>query len=79
MERTTFADPTVVKGAKGFLLMRANLTADNPANEALTKHFNVQGVPTTLFIDAAGRVTERRVGYIGPSDFLKYLHTSAAS
>jgi thiol:disulfide interchange protein DsbD len=79
MERTTFTDPSVVKGARGFLLMRANLTADNPANEALTKHFNVHGVPTTLFIDASGQVRERSVGFIGPSDFLKYLHTSAPS
>ncbi|HEX4210873.1 MAG TPA: Bax inhibitor-1/YccA family protein [Candidatus Binataceae bacterium] len=79
MEKTTFTDPAVVKGARGFLLMRANLTADNPANQALTKHFNVQGVPTTLFIDATGQVRERRVGYIGPSDFLKYLLTSAPS
>ena len=79
MERTTFTDPAVVKGTKGFLLMRANLTADNPANEALTKRFHIQGVPTTLFIDASGQVRERRVGYIGPSDFLKYLQTSAPS
>jgi thioredoxin:protein disulfide reductase len=77
MERTTFTDPAVVKGAQGFLLMRANLTADNPANQALTKHFNVQGVPTTIFFDSAGQIRERRVGYIGPSDFLNYLHTSA--
>jgi thiol:disulfide interchange protein len=60
-------------------MIRANLTADNSVNQALTKHFNVQGVPTTLFIDASGQVRERRVGYIGPSDFLKYLHTSAPS
>ena len=73
MERTTFVDPAVVKNAHGFLLMRANLTADNPSNQALIKHFNVQGVPTTIFIDAAGQVRERRVGYVGPADFLKYL------
>jgi thioredoxin:protein disulfide reductase len=79
MEKTTFADPAVVKGARGFLLMRANLTADNAANEALTKRYNVQGVPTTIFIDSSGQVRERRVGYIGPSDFLKYLHTFATS
>ena len=77
MERTTFTDPAVVKGAQGFLLMRANLTADNSANQALTKHYNVQGVPTTIFFDSAGQIRERRVGYIGPSDFLNYLHTSA--
>ena len=79
MEKTTFTDPTVVKGAEGFLLMRANLTANNPSNEALIKRFNVQGVPTTLFIDASGQIRERRVGYIGPSDFLRYLQTSEPS
>jgi thioredoxin:protein disulfide reductase len=79
MERTTFTDPAVIKGARGFLLMRANLTADNPSNQALIKHFNVQGVPTTIFINPSGQVRERRVGYIGPADFLKYLRTSAPS
>jgi thiol:disulfide interchange protein DsbD len=79
MERTTFTDPAVVKGAHGFVLMRANLTTDNPSNEALIKHFNVQGVPTTIFIDSAGTVRERRAGYIGPSDFLQYLKASAQS
>jgi protein disulfide-isomerase len=57
--------------------MRANLTADNPSNQVLTKHFNVQGVPTTIFIDPSGQVRERRVGYLGPSEFLKYLKASA--
>jgi thioredoxin:protein disulfide reductase len=79
MERTTFTDPAVIKGARGFLLMRANLTTDNPSNQALIKHFNVQGVPTTIFIDSSGQVRERRVGYIGPADFLKYLRTSSPS
>jgi len=79
MEHTTFTDPAVVKGAAGFVLMRANLTADSPANQALVKRFNVQGVPTTLFIDGSGQVLTRRVGYIGPADFLKYLQTCSAS
>jgi thiol:disulfide interchange protein DsbD len=77
MERTTFTDPAVVKGASGFILMRANLTADSPANQALIKRFNVQGVPTTLFIDSSGEVRARRAGYIGAADFLKYLHASS--
>ena len=79
MEHTTFTDPAVVKGASGFVLMRANLTADSAGNQALIKRFKVQGVPTTLFIDSSGQVRTRRVGYIGPADFLKYLHTSASS
>jgi thiol:disulfide interchange protein DsbD len=76
MERTTFTDHQVIKRAAGFVLMRANLTAANAQDQALMKQFNVQGVPTTLFLDGAGRVREHRVGYIGPRDFLKYLQES---
>lgn len=76
MERTTFTERTVVSAAAPFLLLRANLTADSAQNQALMKEFHVQGVPTTVFIDAAGQVRRRRVGYIGPGDFVKYLKES---
>ncbi|MGH7840007.1 MAG: protein-disulfide reductase DsbD family protein [Candidatus Binataceae bacterium] len=74
MERTTFTDHAVAAGAAHFVLLRANLTAANAQNQALMKQFNVQGVPTTVFIDQSGRIRQRRVGYIGPADFLRYLH-----
>jgi thiol:disulfide interchange protein DsbD len=74
MERTTFVDPTVVRAASGFVLLKANLTAESDQNEALMKRFNIQGVPTTLFIDSNGKVRKRRVGYVGPDEFLRYLH-----
>lgn len=73
MEHTTFKDPAVVNAGAGFVRLRANLTAENAQNAALMKQFNVQGVPTTIFIDSLGKIRERRVGYIGPADFLKYL------
>jgi thioredoxin:protein disulfide reductase len=74
MEHTTFVDPAVVREAKAFLRLRANLTADNPQNQAIINQFNIEGVPTTVFIDPNGKVRMRRVGYIGPDEFLKYLH-----
>jgi thiol:disulfide interchange protein DsbD len=76
MEHTTFKDRKVVAGAADFVLMRANLTAQNAQDQALMKKFNVQGVPTTVFLDSAGEVREQRVGYLGPQDFLKYLRES---
>ncbi len=74
MERTTFVDPTVVRAASGFVLLKANLTAESDQNAALMKRFNIQGVPTTMFIDSNGKVRKRRVGYVGPDEFLRYLH-----
>jgi thioredoxin:protein disulfide reductase len=78
MERTTFVDPAVVREARGFVRMRANLTADNQHNAAIIHQFNVEGVPTTVFIDAAGKVRKRRVGYVGPAEFLQYLREYGA-
>ena len=74
MEHTTFADPAVVREAKRFVRMRANLTAQNARTDAITREFNIEGVPTTVIIDAAGKIRLRRVGYIGPSEFLAYLN-----
>ena len=76
MERTTFVDRGVIAEAAGFVRLRANMTADNAQNKAIMKQFNVQGVPTTVFIDPQGHIRERRVGYIGPERFVKYLHES---
>jgi thioredoxin:protein disulfide reductase len=73
MERTTFIDPSVVRAAAGFVRLRANLTAENAANQAIIKQFTVEGVPTTVFIDAHGAMRKRRVGYVGPGEFLEYL------
>jgi thiol:disulfide interchange protein DsbD len=73
MERTTFVDPMVVRAAAGFVRSRANLTADNAANQAIINQFKVEGVPTTVFVDAHGVIRKRRVGYVGPHEFLGYL------
>ena len=73
MERTTFADPAVVHQAVNFVRLQADLTASTARNAALMKQFNVEGVPTTVFIDARGQVRLNRVGYIGPSEFLTDL------
>jgi thioredoxin:protein disulfide reductase len=74
MEHTTFVDPSVVRQAGGFVRLRANLTAENADSRALMRQFNIEGVPTTVFIDSSGKIRKRRVGYIGPAEFLRYLH-----
>jgi thiol:disulfide interchange protein DsbD len=75
MEHTTFTDPTVIHGAAGFVRFRANMTAENASNQSLMKQFNVQGVPTVVFIDSNGQIRKRRVGYIGPAEFVKLLQS----
>jgi len=73
MEHTTFTDPAVVQQASNFVWLKANLTAADPHNAALMKQFDIEGVPTTIFIDSRGNVRASRAGYIGPREFLGYL------
>jgi thiol:disulfide interchange protein DsbD len=73
MERSTFIDPYVVSEAARFVRLRANLTAQDKTNDDLTHQFDIQGVPTTLLIDSNGKVSKRKVGYIGPKEFLAEL------
>ncbi len=73
MEHSTFIDPSVVSEAKRFVRMKANLTAQDKKTEELTSKFEIQGVPTTMLIDSAGKVTQRKVGYIGPREMLSDL------
>ncbi len=73
MDHSTFVDPSVVTEAKRFVRMKANLTAQDKVTEALTSKFEIQGVPTTMLIDSAGKVALRKVGYVGPRELLAEL------
>ncbi len=73
MEHSTFVDPSVVSEAERFVRMKANLTAQDKKTEELTSKYEIQGVPTTMLIDSAGKVAQRKVGYIGPQEMLAEL------
>ncbi|MGH7780982.1 MAG: protein-disulfide reductase DsbD family protein [Candidatus Binataceae bacterium] len=73
MEHSTFVSPAVVKEAQRFVVMRADLTKSNHANDQLRGKFGVEGVPTTLIIDSAGKTKVRKSGYIGPVEMLADL------
>jgi len=73
MEHSTFVDPSVVNEASRFVRMKANLTKQDKITEELTTKYEIQGVPTTMLIDSTGKVTQRKVGYIGPQEMLAEL------
>ncbi|MHB8381232.1 MAG: protein-disulfide reductase DsbD family protein [Candidatus Binataceae bacterium] len=73
MEHSTFDNPAVIKEAQRFVLMRADLTRNDQANDRLRGKFGVEGVPTTLIINSAGEIKVRKSGYIGPDEMLTDL------
>jgi thiol:disulfide interchange protein DsbD len=73
MDHSTFVDPSVVSEARRFVKLKANLTAQDKATEELTSQYEIQGVPTTMLIDSAGKVAKSKVGYVGPQELLSDL------
>lgn len=75
LERRTFADPTVQRALREHIKLKVDLTRmDSPESEALMREYNVQGVPTVVFLDAAGheRPNTRVLGFLPPEAFLDH-------
>lgn len=76
LEDETFADPRVRRALEGRALFKADMTRqDSPEAIALSTKFNVQGMPTVIFLDARGREIPgtRLVGFEPPDRFLARL------
>jgi len=75
MEKYTFSVPAVQKKLSGFVLLKADVTANSDADQALFRRFGVYGPPTTAFFGVHGRECRafRLVGFVGADDFRSHL------
>ena len=75
MERYTFARPEVQQALSGFVLLQADVTANDAADKALLQRFGLIGPPSILFWDADGK--ERRdmrlVGFKDAESFVEHV------
>jgi thiol:disulfide interchange protein DsbD len=71
LDRNTFADPAVQRMLAGFVLLRADLTDSDVADNALLARLELVGPPAVLLFNAQGTElrAHRLVGYAGPQDF----------
>jgi thiol:disulfide interchange protein DsbD len=67
MDHSTFRDRDVVRLAEHYVMLKADVTEQDDAAEAVMKRFEVPGVPTYLLFDGTGRETKRFVGFV-PAD-----------
>lgn len=79
MERFTFAHPDVAARMQDFLLLKADVTANNAADRALLSRFNLFGPPGIIFFNANGQenTTQRVIGFQNASQFLQQLNQAA--
>ncbi len=75
MEKYTFSVPGVQQDLAGFVLLKADVTANSEADQALFRRFGVYGPPTTAFFNTEGRECRpfRLVGFVDADDFRSHL------
>lgn len=75
LERNTFKDRAVQAALGNFTLLRADVTAADPADNALLQHFELLGPPAVLLFDTNGEELRRHrlIGYLDPAAFQALL------
>lgn len=78
MDKKVFTLPDVQRKLSHYTLLRADLSANSPADHAFLKFFNVIAPPTILFFDRNGHEinSERIVGEVNAKEFLMRLNKS---
>ncbi|VWD07066.1 protein-disulfide reductase DsbD [Burkholderia lata] len=77
MEHLTFTDARVQARLAQLHLVRADVTANDPDDQALLKRFNLFGPPGIIFFDRNGNEIGRVVGYQAAETFLRSLDRAA--
>jgi thiol:disulfide interchange protein len=76
MDAKTFTDAAVRQKLAGYVLLRADVTANTPEQQALLQRFKLQGPPGIIQFDAGGRelTNKRIIGFRAPDAFLSALN-----
>lgn len=80
MERYTFSDPAVIAEMGRFVLLQADVTANDAQDQGLMQgRFGIPGPPAMLFFDASGTELRnfRLVGFKPAAEFAEHLRRAA--
>lgn len=80
LERYTFSDPDVIKALDGFVLLRADVTANDATDRALLQgRFGMPGPPSIMFFDRNGKEHRkfRVVGFVPAPEFSAHVKQAA--
>ena len=80
MEKFTFTKPEVHQALAGFVLLKADVTANDDADQALLKRFGLFGPPATIFFNDGQELRALRlIGFENASAFTKRVGTAAGT
>jgi len=71
MEKFTFSQPSVQNALSGFVLLKADVTANDDTDQALLKRFSLFGPPATIFFTAGDEQRALRlIGFEKADEFV---------
>ena len=81
MEKRTFSDPRVRASLDRMVLLQADVTDNDPADQALLKQYGLFGPPAILFFDSRGNELRqfRLVGFLDPEAFSGHARAALAN
>lgn len=76
MEKTTFQSEKVITALDDFIILQADVTANDELDEQLMKHLSIPAPPAILFFDPAAGENRgfRVVGYKNGDDFAEHVN-----
>lgn len=80
LEQYTFRDPAVHKALEDFVLLKADVTANDAADRELLQKYELFGPPAVLFFgaDAEEKRAYRLVGFINADEFVDHINSIPA-
>jgi len=78
LDQTTYVDPRVVKLSADFVTVKVN-TEGGLREAAVADRYNVDSLPTIMFLSPAGHPILRLSGYQGPGQFPETMETARQS
>ena len=80
MEKFTFSKPEVHQALADFVLLKADVTANDDADKAMLKHFSLYGPPATIFYGTAGEELRglRLIGFEKTAQFVSRVQRAVS-
>lgn len=81
LEEYTFSDPAVHQALEDFVLLKADVTANDAADKKLLQHYDLFGPPAVLFFnrEAEAQRPYRLVGFVDAEAFVKHIENMPQS
>lgn len=76
LDETTFHDPAVVTQARGFVMVKVDVTqGGNPMHARLLQEYGIKGVPTVVFLNTDGKECPelRLLDFLPPDQMLNRM------